>query len=442
MHHHSGRAALAAARRAAREVDAPLLLAVSGGLDSMALLHAMADVARPRIALVATFDHGTGPAATAAAAHVARTATALGLPVVEGRLAAGDRPRRGHEAAWREARYAFLRAAAGPLHARIVTAHTEDDQVETVLMRAMRGSGARGLAGLYAASPIVRPFIGLRRATLVAFARERGISWHEDPSNESGQFLRNRVRRDLLPALRRADASLEASLLDVARRAAEWRAEMDALVGTLVAACPSGSAALAVPRAELAGLDENSLAVVWSAVAARAGLALDRRGTSRLVAFTMMDRCRGMIPLSGGWSVEASADSYLLRRAAPELGASALPRHGALEWGGFRFRHARGGRWRPDDAGREWTASLPAACEAFVRPWMPGDRLAPVAGQERRRVKRYLSDAGVRGAARRGWPVVVAGDDVVWIPGVRRSDAATARSGRPERHYICERIDR
>ena len=441
MHHNSGRAALAAARRAAREVDAPLLLAVSGGLDSMALLHAMADVARPRIALVATFDHGTGPAATAAAAHVARTATALGLPVVEGRLAESDRPRRGHEAAWREGRYAFLRAAAAPVHARIVTAHTEDDQVETLLMRAMRGSGARGLAGLYAASPIVRPFIGLRRATLVAFARERGISWHEDPSNESGAFLRNRVRHELLPALRRADASLEASLLDLARRAAEWRAEMDALVDTLVAACPSGSAA-AVPRAELAGLDENSLAVIWAAVAGRAGLALDRRGTSRLVMFTKRDRDGGTVPLSGGWSVEASGDRYLLRRPESELEVSALPRKGALEWGGFRFRHAEGGRSRRDDAGRAWSASLPTASEAFVRPWKPGDRMEPVAGQQRRRVKRYLSDAGVRGAERRGWPVVVTGSDVVWIPGVRRSDAATARSGRPARHYVCERIDR
>jgi tRNA(Ile)-lysidine synthetase-like protein len=81
-----------------------------------------------------------------------------------------------------------------------------------------------------------------------------------------------------------------------------------------------------------------------------------------------------------------------------------------------------------------------------VRAWMAGDRLAPSAGQGRRRVTRYLSDAGVHGSDRRQWPVVVTGNgsggDVVWIPGVRRSDAATERSGRPVRHYVCERIVR
>ncbi|NUO95966.1 MAG: hypothetical protein HOQ14_15900, partial [Gemmatimonadaceae bacterium] len=87
MLHDPGRAVLAAARRAALDADAPLLLAVSGGLDSMVLLHAMAAVARARIAVVATFDHGTGPAATAAATDVAREASALGLPVVVGRQA-------------------------------------------------------------------------------------------------------------------------------------------------------------------------------------------------------------------------------------------------------------------------------------------------------------------------------------------------------------------
>jgi tRNA(Ile)-lysidine synthase len=442
MHHDSGRAAFAAARRAAREVDAPLLLAVSGGLDSMALLHAAAAVARSRIAVVATFDHGTGRAASAAAAHVARTATSLGLPVVVGHLGAGRGSRPGSEAAWRQARYEFLRSAAAPLGARIVTAHTEDDQVETVLMRAMRGSGVRGLAGLYAASEIVRPFIGLRRANLAAYARDAGITWHDDPSNDSPAFLRNRVRRDLLPALRRADAAFDVTLLELARRAAAWRAELDTLVNTGIAARIAGRGALLVPRAELAGLDGDSLAVLWGAMAGRAGLALDRRGTRRLAAFTMTDRSRGSIPLSGGWRLDASATSYLLHRPAPELAPSALPRRGEVEWGGFRFRPARGAAVSRLAADRVWTAALPAGDEAVVRAWMPGDRLAPAAGQQRRRVKRYLSDAGVRGADRRNWPVVVSGDDVVWIPGVRRSDAATVRSGRPVRHYVCERIDR
>jgi len=78
-----------------------------------------------------------------------------------------------------------------------------------------------------------------------------------------------------------------------------------------------------------------------------------------------------------------------------------------------------------------------------VRAWQAGDRLASAGRQPRRRVTRYLSEAGVHGSERLAWPVVVgdaAGGDVVWIPGVRRADAATERSGRPVRHYVCERI--
>jgi tRNA(Ile)-lysidine synthase len=194
-----------------------------------------------------------------------------------------------------------------------------------------------------------------------------------------------------------------------------------------------------VRRSELAGYDEDSLAVLWSALAARVGLALDRRGTRRLASFTISSGGGGSIPLSGGWRLDAAGDSFVLRRAPAEgPGVARLPAGGSLDWGAFRFRAAESG----DAVGDAWAAALPLASPLVVRGWAPGDRLAPAAGTPRRRVKRYLTEAGVRGLDRRGWPVVVAGDDVVWIPGVRRSDAATVRSGRPVRSYLCERIDR
>ena len=150
--------------------------------------------------------------------------------------------------------------------------------------------------------------------------------------------------------------------------------------------------------------------------------------------------------MSGGWCLDAASDEYLLRRRP--LGAecpAVLPVEGALRWGAFQFRVGKvvdrvgavGER-----SGQAWTASLPVTSRPFVRSWEAGDRLAPAGGRSSRRVKRYLTEAGVRGLDRAGWPVVMAGDDVVWIPGVRRSDAATERSGRPVRHYVCERIDR
>ena len=439
MHHDPARAVRAAARRAARTSGGPLLLAVSGGLDSMALLSAMTVVARRRIAAVATFDHGTGAAAAAAVRHVSDSAAAFGLPIVVGRMDANVPMPEGREAAWRAARHRFLAEAAVRLGARIATAHTLDDQLETVLMRIMRGSGARGLAGLDADGPIVRPFLALRRCVLESYMAAADVRWIEDPSNAWPAFARNRVRRELLPALRKADPGIDTWLLALARRAAALRREIETFVTAVVQPRIPEKGQLVVASRELTGYDRDSLAVLWSSLAGRVGLALDRRGTRRLAAFTMSHPRSGSIPLAGGWCVEATRDAYILRKAvatSPEP-ATPLPLRGSLEWGRFRFRVSTA----PERAS-PWSATIAGAVVGQVREWSAGDRLEPAAGQPRRRVTRYLSDVGLRGAERAGWPVVVTGDDVVWIPGVRRSDAATDRSGRPVRHYVCERIDR
>jgi tRNA(Ile)-lysidine synthase len=438
MQNDSGRAVLAAAREAVRTADAPLLLAVSGGLDSMALLSAMSAVARERIAAVATFDHGTGDHATRAVSHVRRAGARLGLRVVSGRMEQGGRHTEGREAAWREARHRFLRDSATSLGARVVTAHTEDDQLETVVMRIMRGSGARGLAGLYADGEVMRPFAGLRRAALESYASEAGVRCVEDPSNVSRAFFRNRVRHDLLPAMRQVCSDVDESLLGLSRRAALLRADVEAFVTAQVEPSMDGGDRLVVASAKLADYDRDSLAVLWAALAGRAGLALDRRGTRRIAEFTSSHPHVGRIPLAGGWCLEARRATYILQRspAAPDE-AVALPLRGSLEWGGFRFSVSR----RIERAS-PWTAAFAGETAGLVRAWSAGDRLEPADGKPRRRVTRYLSDAGLQGGERAGWPVVVAGEDVVWIPGVRRSDAATDRSGRPVRHYVCERIDR
>ena len=179
------------------DANGPVVLAVSGGRDSMVLLDAAARWSRAAIAVVATFDHATGRAATRAAVLVRRRAHALGLHVTSGRARAAGRS----EAALRAARWDFLDHVAREYGAQVATAHTRDDQLETVLMRILRGAGARGLAGLCAPSPILRPLLGVSRASVAAYAAERNVDWIEDPSNESPAILRNRIRRDLLPAL-------------------------------------------------------------------------------------------------------------------------------------------------------------------------------------------------------------------------------------------------
>ena len=438
MHADPTSAVLAAARQAAGDPNRRLVLAVSGGLDSMALLRAMLDAAPSRIAAVATFDHGTGAAASLAVRHVRAIARNAGVRFATARVDKSAPHPEGREAGWRMARYAFLHSTAARLGAAVATAHTADDQVETVLLRILRGSGARGLAALYADSPIVRPFLGVRRASLEAFLRRAGASWIDDPSNGSPAYARNRVRHDLLPALRGVDASFDAGLLSVARRAAALRREVEAFVDVVLSPRVRDGC-LVVASRELMGYDADSHAMLWPALAGRVGLALDARGIRRIASFASSHPCGGSIPLAGGWSLEATRDAYILRRQVVPvaLSATVLPSAGSLAWGDFHFRVVTG----PVTAS-PWGASISMAGGAVVRQWRPGDRLEAAEGQQPRRVKRYLSDAGIQGAARTGWPVVVAGHDIVWIPGVRRSDAATDRSGRPARHYLCERNDR
>src|SRR5512133_3715801 len=153
----------AAVRRA---LDAPLrsnarvVLAVSGGVDSMVLLDAASLVVPRERLIVATYDHGTGLSATRAAELVAARADAMGIECVTGRAEAPLTS----EAAFRAARWRFLRGVATRAGGVVCTAHTDDDQIETVFMRILRGAGARGLSGLYARSDVARPLLRSRRS--------------------------------------------------------------------------------------------------------------------------------------------------------------------------------------------------------------------------------------------------------------------------------------
>src|SRR5687768_5979932 len=157
-----------------------LVLAVSGGIDSAVLLDAVARLrSREHRVVVATVDHGTGPSATESTAQALATAARFGLSAMSERLTI-DRP---GEAAWREARWKFLRRVAAAEGAVVVTGHTRDDHVETVVMCLMRGAGARGLAGLLAASNVERPLLEHPRSTIRKYASRMKVSFVEDPTN-------------------------------------------------------------------------------------------------------------------------------------------------------------------------------------------------------------------------------------------------------------------
>jgi tRNA(Ile)-lysidine synthase len=236
------------AARALAAVEAPaggdgLAAAVSGGADSLALLHGLRTLAGPRgwrLAVV-TVDHGLRPGSAADAAFVVDHAKTLGLSA---RLVTLDpaelaaHRRAGPEGAARTARYRALWRAAGELGCGwLATGHTLDDQAETVLLQLLRGAGAEGLAGMAVRSDrLLRPLLGVRRAETRACCAALGIGWREDPTNQQPGPLRNRIRQRVLPLLEELRPGAALALARAAGLAADERTWLDPLVAAALAA--------------------------------------------------------------------------------------------------------------------------------------------------------------------------------------------------------------
>lgn len=222
--------AVADVRRAVRDqLDGPVVVACSGGADSLALAAAVAFEA-PRAGVpfaLVTVDHAMQPGSGVQAARVAALGYELGfdpvltLPVVVGRGG-------GREAAARSARYAALSGVAAALTAAVLLGHTLDDQAETVLLGLGRGSGPRSIAGMVASSGCYRrPLLGVRRATTEAACVALGLDAWTDPANADSSLQRVRLRREVLPLL---ESVLQGGVAEaLARTGGQLRADLDAL---------------------------------------------------------------------------------------------------------------------------------------------------------------------------------------------------------------------
>ena len=301
------------------------ILAVSGGRDSMVLLHAMARARGAEVAAVANFDHGTGAFARRAAALVAHEALRHCLPSVSG-VAEPELP--SNEGAWRAARHAYLDALAAELDATVLTAHSRDDQIETVVQRLLRDAGPRGLAGMRVApSPVSevpgrgrarrrRPLLTVPRAALAAYAHTHRVPFLEDPSNASLDFQRNRVRHELLPALERSTPGFSEWCWSLGERAAAWRDEVERIVDAFGVADPlvaTRSGTAVVFAAPLAGCGEREWSVLWPAIAARAGVVMDRRGIERAAQWAPRASAGQMIPLAGEATIARTATTFVVK---------------------------------------------------------------------------------------------------------------------------------
>jgi tRNA(Ile)-lysidine synthase len=296
---------------------APLLVAVSGGLDSVALLHALHDLAEESRLnlLIGHVNHGLrGAQAEADAVFVERLAQALGWPVEvarvdprEARQGTSSRDRPTLQEASRALRYRALREiAARHGIATIATAHSADDQAETVLLRLLRGSGPDGLGGIPERSrdgAIVRPLLRVSRAEIERFATERRLSWQEYASNQTLDYARNRLRRRWLPGLAQEfnPQLLRAigNLAEAQRRDSEW---IEARVGEEAAWRLAWEAGWLT-------IDAKDWAALPEALSRRvARTALERCGAGRLVTRVHL--------LPGGLRLERRCEGYRLGPAS------------------------------------------------------------------------------------------------------------------------------
>ncbi|MFE9692042.1 tRNA lysidine(34) synthetase TilS [Micromonospora sp. NPDC005806] len=297
--------------------DGPVLVACSGGADSLALAAATAFVA-PRLgrrAGLVTVDHGLQPGSAERAEAVAGWAREQGLDPVEAvPVRVAGRPG-GPEAAAREARYeALVGVARRHDAAGLLLGHTRDDQAETVLLALARGAGPRGLAGMperreLAGVPLLRPLLDVARADARKACAALGLTPWDDPHNADPAFARSRVRTDLLPAL--VDA-LGAGVVDNLARTARLLAADATALDDLAAA------ALADARSAEGGLSVDSLAALPAAVRTRvlhawarelgaAPAALSHRHVAALDALVTDWHGQGAVHLPGGRPVRRRA---------------------------------------------------------------------------------------------------------------------------------------
>ena len=234
--------------------ESRVLVAVSGGVDSSVLLHALVSLASKHGLELAVghVQHGLrGADSQRDETAVLSAAAAYGLPAyaeqadpLPAQAETSSQARPTLQEAAREVRYAALQRMAGQWGAdHIATAHNLDDQAETILMRVLRGTGPTGLQGIEHASAdgrIVRPLLAVSRVEILEFARTHGVSWREDVSNEGDAYTRNRLRHHWLPALR---DEFNPQLLRTMARLADVMQEEEAWIRVTVAKVAEGMTA-------------------------------------------------------------------------------------------------------------------------------------------------------------------------------------------------------
>ena len=444
--------------------DTRVVIALSGGSDSVALAHLMGDLhgaGELRVVGVAHFNHQLRAAAEADERFCGSIAASLGWPMLSDRedvASRARRERRSIEDAARKARHEFFARAQAHFDAEVVAlGHTRDDQAETFLLRLLRGAGPRGLAAMHPRNgSIVRPLLACRRAELRAYLEARRIAYVEDETNGDLDIPRNRIRAELMPLLeRRFNPAIVDVLADEAALAREVWEWTEAAAGCL-------SAETCVTRehngALVCDLDLDALAfapialrrlVVWRAMAqAAAGRSVSFGHVEAAIRLMADDRT---VTVDGpGQRVERIGRRLVLTGRPP--GAAGRPARTATAPANF-FHYALSipGEVLLPEAGCSVSveaapATVGADTEALratlsntavavvrgdlchgplaVRSRRPGDRFRPFGFGRRKKLQDFFVDRKVARHTRDTVPLVVDGADrIVWVAGYAIDDA-------------------
>ncbi len=417
-------------------IDAPmsgLVIALSGGLDSIALLAALAAeraASGPTPIRAIHVDHGLHADSARWAAHCAAQAAAFEVPYEQASVDA--RPRRGEspEAAARIARYAAL--AERLLHGEVLlTAHHADDQFESILLQWLRGGGVRAVAGMKAVGRFAdgwhaRPMLGFTRDELHAWSAAAGLQWLSDPSNLDPRFDRNYLRLEVLPAVRRRWPAAARTAGRVAAHAAEML-EMEAAIARADLALAADGRALSLERLEL--LPAARQRWVLRAWLRAQGLPVPAMATlaaaMRDIALAAADR----VPCAN-WP---GARLYRYRNrlyAEPEASCAARLPQGAWRRGAVFELGVLGRLELVPGTGKGLDGTLlPEVLEVTGRT--TGERFVAAGTQHGRPLRKWLQEHGVLPWRRAQVPILRAGGEIVAVGDLACAARYAARPGEP-----------
>jgi tRNA(Ile)-lysidine synthase len=424
-----------------------LAVGLSGGADSVALLRALAQRSG-ELGLVlhaAHLHHGLRGAEADADLDFARSLAAqLGLPFHETRVdiaaearadGASGKGAESIEEAARRVRYGWFRQlmAAGEVDA-VATAHTRDDQAETVLGKFLRGAWTEGLSGIHPVvefpeGRILRPLLAASRVEVEAYLRSLGQSWREDSTNQHLTYTRNRIRHELLPLLETWNPQMREHLAQMAELARDeeawWQAELARLTPQLImpgrpvrGGGRAASEGLALDIVRLAALAPALQRRLLRTAAGQLGAAPDFAATEALRTLALNGRAGQKCELAQGLRAERTHRELRLevesivtvgegaKEAVPAYPVS-IPGEIAAPAFGLRFRiqlSASGQLPVPDKT-------------ALLRNWKPGDRVLLRHSSGPRKVKEVLERLRVTGSGRALWPVLELGGRIVWMKG-------------------------